>query len=114
MNQFMSNLVCEGFSSCTTTYCNEKAEMQKRKFDDVTRQYSTGWNWVILVQYNAMVLSILKCSSIRDFLPSQLLDMKLMLLFSHLVWMYATYTLKCVGNLRFKSELLQIKLWLYV
>ena len=31
MNQFMSNLVCEGFSSCST-------EMQRRKFDDITLQ----------------------------------------------------------------------------
>ena len=40
MNQFMSNLVCEGFSSCSTEYGHENAEMQKRKFDDVTLQYS--------------------------------------------------------------------------
>ena len=42
MNQFMSNLVCEGFSSCSTEICHENAEMQKRKFDDVTLQLSIG------------------------------------------------------------------------
>ena len=41
MDQFMSNLVCEGFSSCSTEiYGHENAEMQKRKFDDVTLQNS--------------------------------------------------------------------------
>ena len=41
MNQFISNLVCEGFSSCSLLiYGHEKAEMQKRKFDDATLQYS--------------------------------------------------------------------------
>ena len=42
MNQFMSNLVCEGFSSCSTgiEYGHKNAEMQKRKFDDFTLQYS--------------------------------------------------------------------------
>ena len=37
MNQFMSNLVCEGFHHM---YGHENAEMQNRKFDDVTLQYS--------------------------------------------------------------------------
>ena len=39
MNQFMSNLVCEGFSSCSTKYGHENAKIQKRQFDDVTLQY---------------------------------------------------------------------------
>ena len=34
-------MVCEGFSSCSTEiYGHENAEMQKRKFDDVTLQNS--------------------------------------------------------------------------
>ena len=41
MNQFMSNLVCEGFfHHVLLKYCHENAEMQTRKFDDVTLQYS--------------------------------------------------------------------------
>ena len=41
MNQFMSNLVCEGFFyHVLLKYGHENAEMQKRKFDDVTLQYS--------------------------------------------------------------------------
>ena len=40
MNQFMSNLVCGGFHHVLLKYCHENAEMQKRKFDDVTLQYS--------------------------------------------------------------------------
>ena len=44
MNRFMSNLVCEGFSSCSTEIWggHENAEIQKRKFDDVTLRYSIG------------------------------------------------------------------------
>ena len=41
MNQFMSNFVGEGFSChFLLKYDNENAEMQKRKFDDATLQYS--------------------------------------------------------------------------
>ena len=40
MNQFISNLVCEGFHHVLLKYSHENAEMQKRKFDDVTLQYS--------------------------------------------------------------------------
>ena len=40
MNQFMSNLVCEGFSYVLPKHGHENAEMQKRIFDDVTLQYS--------------------------------------------------------------------------
>ena len=44
MNKFMSNLVCEGFSSCSTyIYGHENGERKKKKkkkgggeFDDVT------------------------------------------------------------------------------
>ena len=40
INQFMSNLVCEGFFyHILLKYGDENAEMQKRKFDDVTLQY---------------------------------------------------------------------------
>ena len=44
MNQFMSTLVCEGFSTSRVQhvllkYGHENAEMQNRKFDDVTLQY---------------------------------------------------------------------------
>ena len=31
-----------GFLPCSMKYCHENAEMQKRKFDDVTLQYSIG------------------------------------------------------------------------
>ena len=45
MNQFKSDLVCEGFSSCSTDNCHEIAEMQKIKFDDVILQYRLyGWS----------------------------------------------------------------------
>ena len=43
MNQFMSNLVCEGFSSCSTEYGHENAEMQKGRFNAVTLQYSISF-----------------------------------------------------------------------
>ena len=40
MNQIMSNLVCGGFHHVLLKYGHENAETQKRKFDDVTLQYS--------------------------------------------------------------------------
>ena len=39
----MSNLVCEGFHHVLLKYGHENAEMKKRKFDDVTLQYSMGF-----------------------------------------------------------------------
>ena len=36
----MSNFVCEVFYHVLLKYGHENAEMQKRKFDDVTLQYS--------------------------------------------------------------------------
>ena len=39
MNQFMSNLVCEGYH-VLLKYGSENAEIQTIKFDDVTLQYS--------------------------------------------------------------------------
>ena len=40
--EIMSNLVCEGFSSCYVLlkYGHENADVQERKFDDITLQYS--------------------------------------------------------------------------
>ena len=43
MNQFMLNLVCEGFSSCSTEYGHENAEMQEGTFDYITLQYSISF-----------------------------------------------------------------------
>ena len=42
MNQFMPNLVCEGFHHVLLKYGHENLEMHKRKFDDITLQYSIG------------------------------------------------------------------------
>ena len=42
MNQFMSNLVCDGFHHVLLKYAHENAEIQKEKFDDVTLQIG-GW-----------------------------------------------------------------------
>ena len=48
MNQFLSNLVFEGFHHVLLKYGYENAEMQKRKFDDVTLQYSIE----LLIKYS--------------------------------------------------------------